>query len=817
MPGNTNKQFATMSRSRVTCIGSYKTKVQCAFAFRSPARVVLRHVVAALLGFVLAFPAVAQQGAGAAKVQRLLDLASAGEEVQNEGTSLPSRDSGSGRPDDVSYDLRQKPSAPAQVNLTTTVETRVENRTTNHGGGGVTPVTGGAPAQPPANSRDATSGINAAEDFRAVVAQSLGRELPVFGEDLFSSESQLAGADPLTVPADYRIGPGDEVLIRAWGQISIDFQGPVSRSGTVFLTGIGDIVLAGMRLDEARAMLHSIVATQYKDFELVVSLAKLRDIQVYLAGFVESPGVHTVPSTATALQGLLASGGPGDGADLRRIQVKRAGSVVATFDTYRFLVDGDKSADPQLLPGDVIHLPPAKGLVAIAGSVHRPAIYHLADNMTLRQLLELAGGSTVVADPTDTRIERFEGGRRSVVEVEGSPARSELPLRNGDLVMLVPASPQFDGSVTVTGHVAVPLRQAWRAGLTVSDLLPDAEALAPHADSAARNARTPLDGVGTHRDGGALPPRTREVNWDHAAIQRVSARTQATTVIAFNLAAALATPHGTADPVLQPGDTIVIYAKDDFSQPGRKRTRLVRIDGEVAVPGVYSMEIDATLQDLIARAGGVTSEAYLYGTVFSRASAREEEARRLRQAVDQIEEDYYRFHATRSRDVLAEGDAMVADSEEDATRALINRLRAAKPVGRVVLALDGPVSRANQLPEVTLEDGDTVHIPGRAQTVTLAGAIFQQGTLLWRKGDSAGDYILRSGGIRKHADRSEIVVIHADGTVRPLRRARSIQTGDSILVPEDVGQTSFGRKLRDWTTMLYQMAIGAAALKVIQN
>lgn len=770
---------------------------------------------------MLSFPSTAQEGTRTVQVERLLDLAQGAEEEPSDIARMPRRSASGKSADDVNYDLKQRPSAPPQLNLSTTVETRVENRTTNHvsGGaaGGATAAVDGEPAHPATQASGDAHGLRAAVEFHAAIRQSLGHELPVFGADLFRNGTRMTDLDPLTVPADYRIGPSDELLIRAWGQISIDFQGPISRSGTVFLPGIGEVMLSGMRLDEARDMLRGIVATQYKDFELVVSLAKLRDIRIYLSGFVESPGVHTVPSTATALHGLLVSGGPGAGADLRRIQVKRGGRLVASFDAYRFLIDGDKSGDPQLLPGDVIYLPPARGFVAIAGSVRRPAIYHLGETMTLRQLLELAGGSTVVADPFETRIERYEGGRRTLLRSHDLPSRSDLPLRDGDLVMLVPASPRFDDSVTVTGHVAVPLRQPWRPGLTVSDVLPDADALAPHADFATRNARAPLDGVSAIRNGGALLPRPAEVNWDHAAIQRISARTQAASVVDFNLAAALAAPHGTGDPMLEPGDTIVIYAKDDFSQPERKRMRMVRIDGEVAVPGVYSMDLGATLQDLIARAGGITPQAYLYGTVLSRASAREEEARRLRQAVDQIEEDYYRFLATRSREVLAQEEALVADNEANATRALIHRLRAMQPVGRVVFALEGPVADPAALPSLHLEDGDSVHIPGHADTVTLAGAVFQQGTLLWREGDDANDYILRSGGLRTHADRSEIVVVHADGTVRPLRRARRIRAGDSILVPEDVGRTTLGRKLRDWTTMLYQMAIGAAALKVIRD
>ncbi len=769
------------------------------------------------MALLLCMPAMVhgQQADGSTRVQRLIELAGTGDNASTDSVRLPQRQSGSESTDDVDYDLRQRPAEPAQLNLSTTIETHVENKTTNAVGSGPASGTHEArPAAPPPQPQ-ATA---AATEFRTIVAQSLGYELPVFGESLFSGDAAMSEADPLTVPADYRIGPSDQLLVRAWGQISIDFQGPVARSGTIFLPGIGEVMVSGMRLDEARDLLRGIVGTQYRDFELVVSLAELRDIRIYLSGFVDAPGVHTVPSTATALHGLLASGGPGPGADLRRIEVLRGGQRVASYDAYRFLIDGDKSGDPQLLPGDILHLPPARGFVAIAGSVRRPAIYHLDASMTLESLLAYAGGTTVIADLFETRIERFENGRRVIERISGDPRTSPLRLRDGDLVMLVPASPEFDASISVTGHVAIPLRHPWRPGLTVSDVLPDAAALVPHAEAAARNARTPLDGVNAARRDTVLPPRPAEVNWDHAAIQRTAPDTRQTSIIDFDLGKALSQPHGADDPLLQAGDTIVIYAKNDFAQPDRKRMRLMRIEGEVSVPGVYSMPSGSTLQDLIARAGGATPEAYLYGIVLGRESARKEEEGRLRQAVDQIEEDYYRFLATRSRDVIDSQDAEVADEEFGATRSLIGRLRAAKPVGRIVLALEGPVDGVDALPRVALEDGDTVMIPGRTDTVTVVGAVFQQGTLLWRDGDDARDYIARSGGYRPHGDRSEVVVVHADGTVRPLRRGfggEPVHPGDSIVVPEDVGRTTFGRRLRDWTTMAYQLAIGAAALKVI--
>lgn len=770
---------------------------------------------AALMCALLPQAALAQQSQSSTKAQRLLEIADSQMPSAPDTARLPQRGNNSGNTSgDIDYELRERPTAPAQLNLSTTVETLVENRTTNAVGG-----SGGRPAAQPERPADKVA-LNAALEFRQLVAQSIGQDLPLFGENVFREGSNLTNVDPLTVPADYRIGPGDQLLIRAWGQISIDYQGPVGRSGSVFLQGIGDVTVAGLRLDEARDLIRGIVSTQYRDFQLTVSLAQLRDIRIYMSGFVQSPGVHTVPSTATALYGLLSAGGPAPAADLRRIELRRGGLTIATLDSYRFLIEGDKSGDPQLLPGDVLYLPPARGFAAIAGSVKRPAIYHLDDQTTLQRLLGFAGGTTVTADLLQARIERIEDGRRTVLRIEGDARRSTMRLRDGDIVLLVPSSPRFDASITVSGHVAVPLRQPWRVGMTVSDALPNAASLMPYTTWSKQNARNPLTGMAASPDEKPTPPRLAEVNWDHAAIERIDPATLKSSLIDFDLGAALAMPHSATDPVLQPGDTILVYAKDDFAQPEHKRLRIVRVEGEVAVPGMYSMAVGDTLRDAIARAGGPTRGAYLYGTLLSRASARAEESKRLRQAVDQVEEDYFRFLATRSRDVVSQEDALVSGTESGNARSLIARLRAVEPVGRIVFALEDEIDDVASLPALTLEDGDLVRIPGRNETVTVVGAVFQQSTLLWKPGADAGDYIRSAGGTRPHADRSEIVVLHADGSVRPLRRGiggERIHPGDSIIVPEDVGRTTFGRKLRDWTTLLYQLTLGAAALKVIQE
>jgi polysaccharide biosynthesis/export protein len=264
-----------------------------------------------------------------------------------------------------------------------------------------------------------------------------------------------------------------------------------------------------------------------------------------------------------------------------------------------------------------------------------------------------------------------------------------------------------------------------------------------------------------------------------------------------------------------------VFAKADFRQPEYKKFRMVRIEGEVKFPGVYPISLDETLSQVIDRAGGVTAQGYVYGTVFSRASTRKLEAYRLQQVADRVEQDYLRYLAGRSRNALSPEEASVSSTEFEAVRSLVGRLRAYQPEGRIPLNLNDAGGITNGFPAVVLEDDDQLLIPNRPATVTVVGAVFQEGSLLWQPNWNSADYIENAGGFRRHADNSGVVVIHANGTVRQagrwLGRGEPVHAGDTVIVPENVELTSLTRMLRDWSQIFYQLGLGSAALKILKQ
>lgn len=761
-----------------------------------------------------------QVGQGASS--RVLEAPAPGSGTNSDSrVYAPSRIFGRPPANGVDYDLKERAAGAAPpMRLSTTIETKVENKTTNHIGSG-----GNGEAGKPADAPrpEAAYTPPAGFEFSDFVRTSVGAELQIFGLGLAAGDVRgIASIDPLTVPADYRVGPGDQLLVRAWGQIDIDFQGPVDRTGQIFLPKIGNITVAGQMLSDLAGLLRTAIGRQYRDFELTVTLGSLREIQYYVMGFAKSPGIYTAPSTATALQGLLMAGGVLASGDPRRVEIRRAGATIATIDAYRFLIDGDKSADPQLQPGDVLYVPASIGHAAIAGGVRRPAIFHVAVGMTLNDLVKSGGGLSLSQPNPSIRLERFQNGRRTIEHLVYDAAIGKRLVMDGDLYMVLPVSAKIENTVTLRGNVAQPLRQPYREHMKVSDLLASTDLFIRAATWVQRNGRENLVKLGDMGRDSEFKRDFPDMEWGYAAIERLDPKTQSTTILTFNLWNAM---HGDmqSNLTLQAGDTVVVFAKADFNQPQFKKLRMVRVEGEVKYPGIYPVEMGETLQQIFARAGGLTDQAYLFGTVFSRASARKIEELRLRQVSDRIEQDYLRYLAGRSRNSVG-NDATgggVNSTEYEAVRSLVARLRAHQPEGRIPLNLQGLNAAIDHFPKFALEDEDRILIPPRPATVTVVGSVFQEGSLLWVSDWSAGDYIDYAGGFRRHADTSGVVVMHADGTVRQsngwFSRNEPIYPGDTVVVPENVELTSWTRIFRDWSQIFYQMGLGAAAIKILNS
>jgi protein involved in polysaccharide export with SLBB domain len=317
-------------------------------------------------------------------------------------------------------------------------------------------------------------------DFQKFVAGTTGEVLPIFGASLFRNvPSTFAPVEQIPVTPDYIIGPDDELRIRVWGQVNFNADVRVDRSGSVYLPQVGAIHVAGLPFSALDQHLRSEIGRVYRNFDLTVDAGQLRSIQVFVVGQARRPGSYTVSSLSSLVNALFSSGGPSTQGSLRHILLKRQGKTVTDFDLYDLLVNGDKSKDAQLLPGDVIFIPPAGPQVALTGSVRHPAIYELRDDgTTLQQLLADAGGASTTASDSRISIERIQNRQaREAMEVAFDPTGLATTLRDGDVLRVLSIVPRYKKTVTLRGNTANPGHFAWHEGMKLSDLIPDRDSL----------------------------------------------------------------------------------------------------------------------------------------------------------------------------------------------------------------------------------------------------------------------------------------------------------------------------------------------------
>lgn len=316
-------------------------------------------------------------------------------------------------------------------------------------------------------------------EFQDFIQLTTGKKVPIFGQALFENPSNtFAPVEDIPVPPDYVMGPGDELLVRAWGQIEIDYRAQVDRNGTISIPRIGSIPVAGVRYQDLTQHLRAAISKTFRNFELVVTMGQLRAVRVFVVGNARRPGTYTVSSLSTLINAIFAAGGPSTRGSMRSIQLKRGNQVITDLDLYDLLINGDKSKDASLQPGDVIYFAPVGSLVAVMGSVNNEAIFEPKGSTTLEQLLRYAGGLSTLAQARRITVERIvERSRRAVEQVDLDASASQRPVMNGDVVTVLPIALKFDNAVTLRGNVAQPLRYPYREGMRIRDLIPDKDAL----------------------------------------------------------------------------------------------------------------------------------------------------------------------------------------------------------------------------------------------------------------------------------------------------------------------------------------------------
>jgi protein involved in polysaccharide export with SLBB domain len=404
-----------------------------------------------------------------------------------------------------------------------------------------------------------------------------------FGSDVFLARGMGTREMPIDLPIgpDYVLGPGDGLTISLWGGVSQNFTRVVDREGKVVLPEAGSIVVAGMTLERAQALVQGVLSPQFKDAHVAVSVTRLRTVRVYVVGDVQRPGAYDISSLSTPLNALYAAGGPTSAGSLRTVRHYRGSTLIREVDLYDFLLHGVRADVERLEPGDTILVPAAGPQVEVSGMVKRPAIYEFKGEAKLSDVLDEAGGVRVSAAIAHIRVERIEAdGHRSTLEVglpEGSTlesARTQMGtflVKDGDRVIVAPVLPYSEKAIYLTGHVVRPGKLPYHDSMKLSDAIRSYQELLPEPS-------------------------------DHGEIVRLMPPDFHPEAIDFRVSEVLA---GNSSILLQPFDTIRIRGRYEVDAP-----RVV-VRGEVLQPGAYALTQGMSAAQLVRMAGGFKRSALL--------------------------------------------------------------------------------------------------------------------------------------------------------------------------------------------------------------
>ncbi len=677
-------------------------------------------------------------------------------------------------------------------------------------------------------------------EFQRFVSATTGHTLAIFGANLFNSMPTSFGPlDHGPAPGELIVGTDDELRIRIWGQVNFSADLRVSREGEIYIPKVGAVHLAGLPFSVVAAHLREAVDRVYRNYELSVDMGEIHSIQIYVTGHARRPGEYTVSALSTLVNTVFSCGGPSSEGTMRHILLKRAGKVAADFDLYALLVSGDKTGDVQLEAGDVLFIPPVGPQVALFGSVRQSAIFELRGTESIGNLLDTAGGTTALATNAHLSLERIENHQRTAFDLTADFEGWATPLADGDIVRIDPILPDFRQAVTLRGAVANPGRFRWHEGMRLSELMPERDALvkrnywwrrtqlglpAPEfvsLSASPSSAPEPASLTVAETSASSRPKlvsvgeAAAETNWNNAIVERLDPATMTTTLLSFAVGKLVLDHDQSQNLTLMPGDVITIFSQAEIQIPIREQTKYVTLQGEFVHPGVYSVGPGETLNSVVARAGGLTPQAYLYAASFTRRSTQALEQHRLNESADEAERQLLRTS------VMPEVGAQSTAGRQTAAlnRELVARIRSVRATGRIVLNMKNDRAGHFDLPDMCLEDGDEIVVPFTPETVEVEGAVFNPHAFLFQSGATVGGYLRLAGGPSRYADRKRILVLRADGTVISRVTSASffargldrliLNPGDGILVPEKNLKLSPMNLALLWTQALSQSSMSA--------
>lgn len=683
-------------------------------------------------------------------------------------------------------------------------------------------------------------------------SRELAQENQVFGRNIFNTKNlTFEPSVNIATPPNYRLGPGDEVIIDIWGTSQNTIRQQISPDGTINIEKIGPVSLSGMTVSEANGYLKRVLGKTYSGLdapdgtlEIRLTLGNTRTIQINVMGEVVQPGTYALSSFSTVFHALYRAGGVSDIGSLRNVQVTRNGKTVAKVDVYDFIMKGKTQDDIRLQEGDVIIVPAYEALVQISGNVKRPMKFEMKKNETLATLINYAGGFSADAYTRSLRVVRQNGEEYEINTVKEIDY-SAYPMRNGDVVTAEAILNRFTNKLEVRGAVYRPgIYQLNGEINTVRALVNEAKGL------------------------------TGDAFTNRAVLQR-EREDLTTEIISVDVRSIMA---GTSPDIpLQKNDILYIPSIHDLEDRGD-----VTIFGEVAKPDSYSYSDNMTLEDLIIRAGGLRESASTvrvdvsrrikdpkstvstdsigqmftfalkdgfvidgeqgftlqpYDQVFVRRSPGYQAQQNVRVTGEVIFGGTYAMTTTEERlsDLVKKAGGatpkaylrgaklirVANDEEKKRMRDVINLMNRqfgeammdslgirVEDTFSVGIDLEKAVAKPGSEYDLVLREGDVLSVPKMNNTVKVNGAVMMPNAVGYLSDKNTNYYLDQAGGYALNAKKSKKFVIYMNGQVARIkgRNKDKIEPGCEIIVP-----TKKNKKVNVGEILTYATSFGSLA------
>ena len=401
----------------------------------------------------------------------------------------------------------------------------------------------------------------------------------IFGLDVFKGNSLLTFQSNLNIPTPvgYILGSGDKLFIDVYGQSEAYYQIEISPEGTIILENFGPIHLSGLTVKNATKRIENRLSKVYlgikgdkKNTFVNVSVGKSRTIKVNIVGEVDVPGSYTLSAFNTVYNALYIAGGITENATLRDIKVYRNNKLISKVDIYKYLTEGDASADVALENNDLILVKPYTNRVTLKGAVKTKGRFELLKNESLQDLLNYASGFNEEAYTKTIKVKRVSDGEHIVADINKDQFEIFTP-KSGDVFQVDKVLDRYKNRVIVNGAVYRPGVYAITQGLGIKDLLAKTEGLKQDALLTSANI------IRTNED-------------------------LSTSSISFNLGDVLSGKD--QDILLQKEDVVTVLSKNEIKQDD-----YVEVAGAVNQPGVFTYSKGMKVSDLILKAKGFSKNA----------------------------------------------------------------------------------------------------------------------------------------------------------------------------------------------------------------